>query len=133
MRSEDEIVLERYINGYQQVLEKEFFDCCVEAVRDKMRERIILSIKAYVLADNFKHYEHKYPKDWWQSFKDRWFPKWILRKWPVVYTKIVIDVRALYPEYRPALPKEKFFFHLNENIYDGDEGTDPWRMKAPSS
>lgn len=22
------------------------------------------------------------PEDWWQAFKERWFPKWALRRWP---------------------------------------------------
>ena len=29
--------------------------------------------------------EEKWPSDWWQAFKDRWFPKWALRRWPVHY------------------------------------------------
>uniref|UniRef100_A0A6M3K119 Uncharacterized protein n=1 Tax=viral metagenome TaxID=1070528 RepID=A0A6M3K119_9ZZZZ len=106
--------LERYIAGCVQTMEKEFFDCGVDITYDRMREKIILTIKAYVLADNFKHYERKWPKDWWQAFKERWFPKWILHKWPVVYNELIVDVRALYPEYRPKIPKEKFCFHLSD-------------------
>lgn len=25
----------------------------------------------------------KWPADWWQAFKERWFPMWALRRWPV--------------------------------------------------
>jgi hypothetical protein len=28
------------------------------------------------------------PSDWWQHFKQRWFPSWALRKWPVKMTVI---------------------------------------------
>jgi hypothetical protein len=26
-----------------------------------------------------------YPSDWWEAFKKRFFPKWLLKKYPVVY------------------------------------------------
>lgn len=25
------------------------------------------------------------PADWWQAVKERWFPEWALRRWPVRY------------------------------------------------
>ena len=28
--------------------------------------------------------EVRYPADWWQAVKQRWFPAWALRRWPVV-------------------------------------------------
>jgi hypothetical protein len=27
----------------------------------------------------------QYPKDWWEAFKERWFPKWLLKRYPVRY------------------------------------------------
>lgn len=27
----------------------------------------------------------RWPKDWWQAFRDRWFPKWWLKRHPVEY------------------------------------------------
>lgn len=27
--------------------------------------------------------EFRCPADWWEAFKDRWFPKWALKRWPV--------------------------------------------------
>ena len=29
----------------------------------------------------------KYPEDWWQAFKERWFPKWLLKKFPIEWTE----------------------------------------------
>ena len=28
-----------------------------------------------------------YPKDWWQSFKARWFPAWLERRFPVIWVR----------------------------------------------
>ncbi len=40
--------------------------------------------------------EVRYPADWWQAFKDRWFPAWAKERWPVRYVRY--DLMALYPE-----------------------------------
>ncbi len=37
-----------------------------------------------------------YPSDWWQAFKERWFPKWLRKRYPVQYTEH--KIAALYPE-----------------------------------
>jgi len=38
----------------------------------------------------------KWPADWLQAFKERWFPKFFLRKFPVNYK--TVDVKAIYPK-----------------------------------
>lgn len=39
-----------------------------------------------------------YPADWWQAFKDRWFPRWAKGRWPVRQTRInVVDVYPSIP------------------------------------
>ena len=39
----------------------------------------------------------KYPADWWQAFKVRWFPQWLLKRHPAQYTEIV--ARHKFPQY----------------------------------
>lgn len=46
----------------------------------------------------------KTPANWWQHFKLRWFPKWALRRWPVLYeyhdaAVILPKVPVVRPEY----------------------------------
>jgi len=36
------------------------------------------------------------PKDWWEHLKERWFPKWALKKWPVRYEKY--EIWEAFPE-----------------------------------
>lgn len=38
----------------------------------------------------------RWPKDWWQAFKERWFPSWALKRWPVEYEEIDIDEIVAY-------------------------------------
>lgn len=40
--------------------------------------------------------EVRYPADWWQAFKERWFPVWAKERWPVRFT--TCDIQALYPD-----------------------------------
>ena len=35
-----------------------------------------------------EHYQLKYPRTWWDAVKARWFPKWLLRKFPVEYSAV---------------------------------------------
>ena len=37
----------------------------------------------------------QWPKDWWQAFKERWFPSWLKRHFPVEWNHLDID-RPLY-------------------------------------
>jgi hypothetical protein len=40
--------------------------------------------------------EIKYPLDWWEAFKGRWFPVWALRRWPVRFNTWKLDIH--YPK-----------------------------------
>ena len=49
-----------------------------------------------------------YPSDWWQAFKERWFPPWLLSRYPVRYTDIIAEHR--FPEMAiPKLGREKIY------------------------
>lgn len=47
----------------------------------------------------------KYPSTWWDAVKARWYPLWALRKWPVQYTKVIAEVKVLYPDL--VLPNQR--------------------------
>jgi hypothetical protein len=54
---------------------------------------------------------YRYPSDWWQAFKERWFPKWLLKQFPV--KKAEVWAVHKFPELAPPdgfLGKE--FVHL---------------------
>jgi len=35
--------------------------------------------------------EYQWPATWWDAFKERWFPAWAKRRWPVRHRKVSID------------------------------------------
>lgn len=36
----------------------------------------------------------RYPATWWDAVKERWFPAWAKRRWPIAYGSL--DLRELY-------------------------------------
>ena len=59
-----------------------------EGIRSMLKATIDILTKEELLV--------KYPADWWQAFKERWFPKWLKRKHPVKYTECF--AQHLFPE-----------------------------------
>ena len=41
--------------------------------------------------------EKLWPATWWQHVKERFFPRWLLRRFPVRYDQYVVNTVALYP------------------------------------
>ena len=52
-----------------------------------------------------------FPTTWVDAVKARWFPGWLLRRYPASYTKI--DITALYPKL--SLPDEDYRFTLDSS------------------
>jgi len=73
-------------------------------------DRIVLELRAYLASEKLSCIDIKHPKDWWQAFKERWFPKWLLRRYPVQYHEEHYDVRAFYP--KVSLPEERHFVRI---------------------
>ena len=55
--------------------------------------------------------DRQWPADWWQATKERWFPAWWLRRWPVRYEKIDLDVQ-MYSAICPHLSLDTQDKHL---------------------
>lgn len=51
-----------------------------------------------VMGREVEHVEVRYPADWWQAFKARWFPAWAKRRWTVHETIVELNARELYPK-----------------------------------
>jgi hypothetical protein len=58
----------------------------------------------------------EYPATWWEHFKERWYPEWLKRKFPVKYdlkteTNITkADVMAFYPNV--SLPEHAHYIQF---------------------
>lgn len=99
------VILERLRFGVEAVLTNDFEDVRVDFTRTFTGE-ILLQAQGFIWAEQHKRFEIKYPLDWREAFKERWFPALLLRRWPVQYKCHVIDVKTLYPGFKPAMPHQ---------------------------
>jgi hypothetical protein len=84
-------------------------------------ERAMYEIRVSLASEQLK--EYRYPSDWKQAFKERWFPKWLLKKYPVKYD--VLIPKALYPDI--SLKNRPSFFRVDKStnvLCDGN--ATPW-------
>ena len=70
----------------------------VDTLLDHMAEEMVLGLRYEVLGVHLDERVVKYPAGWWQAFRARWFPVWWLRRRPVRYTEVRMELKALYPE-----------------------------------
>ncbi len=75
---------------------------------DYLCDSLTLRIVQMVYGRTMEKVEVEYPADWWQAFRERWFPAWVLRRWPVKKTVVRLEAKELYPklsvpDYQPQL------------------------------
>lgn len=72
----------------------------LETILDNTIGLMRIEMHARIYGKEGQRIEVKWPATWWQHVKERFFPKWALRRWPVTYSARVIEAAAL----APALP-----------------------------
>ena len=70
----------------------------------EMAGRMVASIKGYLWSEELGHKCLEVPYDWWEHFKQRWFPSWATKRWPVLWewhdaAVILPRVPVVRPEY----------------------------------
>ena len=81
---------------------------------DPVYQGLIFELTRYIFRDEIKTIEEKYPKTWWDAFKDRWFYKWMKKYWPPQFTIVKLTAEVFYP-YIPV-PEQKHSYHLKKKI-----------------
>jgi hypothetical protein len=69
----------------------------IRFLQDYFVDQTVMTIVQTIYGKQILEYHDKYPLDWWQAFKERWYPTWAKEKWPVKYKYIDYDVRELLP------------------------------------
>lgn len=63
----------------------------------------------------------RFPKNWKEAFKERWFPQWLLRKYPVKYEELTLDM--IMPNLKSEDPEFQTFmraFPKGESPYENN-------------
>ena len=99
------VTLEKVRIGLNTAISPHLLESDVRLAEDLLTNHIMVEIRGMVWAEkeSVKHQEVKYPADWWQAFKERWFRGWMRRRWPIRYCIVSLDVRAIYPDFKPAM------------------------------
>ena len=88
---------------------------------DEMQRMMVRRLVAEfpAILDERIQFHESYPENWWEAFKDRWFPEWLKRRYPVRFREIHID-RPVYKAVCPHLeiPRQgshiEFLYHESQ-------------------
>ncbi len=53
----------------------------------------------------------QWPEDWWQAFKDHWFPAWAKQRWPIRYKRVDVS-RETYGPLCPHIATDENLTHV---------------------
>ncbi len=86
----------------------------IDVFIDDLSGDIVAEIRGFVWAERpeDRGYTFQWADGWIQALKERWFPTWVLKKWPIRYHREHVDVQAIYPTFKPAIPDQQFRLRL---------------------
>lgn len=82
-------------------------------VFDLQAQALRMEVRKAVFGRKLSEVSVSYPADWWQAVKDRWFPAWAKKRWPVqMKTERLVSTE----EYtKISAPDEASFVRLFKN------------------
>ena len=85
----------------------------VEAWCDHLAESIEVQVRGRLAGEQQPEIMIKHPNTWWEAVKERFFPAWLKRRFPVQYRHHHINGAALYPDFKPALPEQRLVWDIH--------------------
>ena len=79
-----------------------------------------LKTQIHGITNNFIDISEEWPKTWWDAFKERWFTKRMLKRWPVEYKRIYVH-QPIFLAVCPHLQNESDEVHLRWLISKDEE------------
>jgi len=102
----------------------EMYNVTVKMITDQVKDRFLLDMDAFFLGEHVSDHLITYPEDWWQAFKDRWFPDWLIKKYPIKLTVHKFEYKMIYDKFKCQLPEESHKLIMNKRpIMDCDKET----------
>ena len=88
-------------------------DLNVSMATDVVCDDLTTIIKIHIWGQQLDEVDVKYPANWKEAFKEEYFPKSLLKRFPVKYTTKTIDVKVLYPKI--ALPDKEHIINVTRH------------------
>ncbi len=90
-----QVMVEKVHVTCQEVLSEELFianHVDLQAACDHVAHVMVLRLQSSVLGKQHGKIdvERQWPADWWQAVRERWFPRWWLKRWPVRYCQVSV-------------------------------------------
>ena len=111
MTEDKSIIIDRNLKKLKYVvlqwLDKEFMVSVDFSMHTSfLTDNLVMRVRGFVWAEEIDVVDIRYPRDWWQAFKERWFPRWLRTRYPVEYKEHHVDFMAKFPEYNYNPPSE---------------------------
>ena len=108
----DTINLERLTATAMEVVSAEYR---AHIDHDNIMRGLAYRLDRIVWANKIGEELESWPADWWEAVKERWFPKWALRRWPVRYRHLSLKAYHAYPSlnlqhHRPVLQFQHYTY-----------------------
>ncbi len=87
-------------------------------------DALCITLYAWVYGEHPKEYSTTYPADWWEAFKDRWFPQWLKDRYPIVRTTFRVRADLVYHDFKPQMPNEPHKLRFTPLKLDQTNGKD---------
>lgn len=116
-----EIQLEKIKLAFLQKVSRELLDASVEtgfSGDDFVKNLTTIKIQGYLWGESGIPRLIEYPLTWWDAFKDRWFPDWLLCKYPARFQQHEISMKTIYPNFRISMKNEPHVlkFELQDRV-----------------
>ncbi len=88
------IVLEKINLSVRHCVSKRMLDHSkLNVVEDVMADELAMQLDTYVMgmADETISIHERWPKTWLDAVKQRWFPLWAVKRWPVNFKHIDVE------------------------------------------
>ena len=68
-----------------------------------LEDMVLSRVKLHLPTSDIKTFNELVPASAWDHFKKDYFPKFLLKKYPVKYKAIVFSCKEIFPEYIPLI------------------------------
>ena len=87
----------------------------IETMGNFLADEIAIQVVQAVYGHDLEVIECRYPADWWQAFKERWFPAWAKERWSVLYRHYRLTAKELYP--KVSAPRQEYHILLEKRMW----------------
>lgn len=110
------VMLERFKFHMQHEFTQEAMDDGIFTMEviNRIAQNMAFRVRADIFGHKLDQIVWKVPANWKESVKERFFPKWLLKRYPVRMQVFRIDPLVLYPQIK--LPNEKHYFRFERNV-----------------